>query len=223
MKEIFKTKKGVLTLILIAMSMVMIPMNLLTLIGQPFRIFGNQWLDYGSICLSFIPMLLGDLLAECYGAKKAVIYSSIIYAAQLVMTGVLWLFTLSSGANDFPSFIEIFTQQPQIFIAGVLAYYVGIASNALIMGVGKKVAGDKDNSAKLFARCILSTVVGQLLDNAIFFLIARAPGCGTFIECFDWIEWTTMMFTVTAIEIGYEVILFPLTKTLTKRISRLEE
>ena len=81
LKNLFNTKKGVLIILIIVYSILMPYLTIMTL---KYPSFANGWIDYGTLCVSFIPMLIGDLLAECYGWKKSVIIASIVYIFQLL-------------------------------------------------------------------------------------------------------------------------------------------
>ena len=156
------------------------------------------------------------------------------------------------GQDGFPvdAYGAIFGQQWSILIGSAVAYYVGIFFNAFIMGKMQKRAQEKgnDNTVKFFARCIISTLVGQLLDNALFFLIAYGWALGdptlmgfpavteeifaedgvTVVAVLHGREilWNYIWQQILAafvIEVGYEIILFPLTKLLTKKVASLLE
>lgn len=236
LKELFTTKKGLLVFLAIVTALVTAYLNLITLKGTPgFWIF-NTGISYGTLLVSFIPMLIGDLLAEVYGWKKSFIISSISYTIALLFVLILWGTTglpgLVFGQEGFPveAYNTIFGQQWSILIGSAIAYYAGVFFNAFIMGKmqQKAITSGNDNGFKFFARCIFSTVIGQLLDNALFFLIAYTPniidpegtGWGT-IE----IVWSYIWQQIVAawiIEVGYEVILFPVTKILTKKVGGLK-
>ena len=93
----------------------------------------------------------------------------------------------------------------------------------------KALESGKDNSGKRFGRFLLSTVVGQTLDNGVFFLIpmlvilavpslqqgALAP--------WSWEYVGIQTAAAFVIEIAYEAIFFPLTNFLTKRVEKLPE
>lgn len=227
-KNLLKTKKGLLVLIVILYSMVMPYLTIMTL---KYPTFANGWIDYGTLCLSFIPMLFGDILAECYGWKKSVIIASVVYAVQLVFIVILQLTTLNGNCIGFGDIEELattgynllFSVQWRITIASAIGYYSGIVMNSFIMGMMKAKRENNDNSVWFFARCIISTIIGQLLDNGLFFILAMAPfGINSSSE----LPWNLLFANIgiaTLLEVGYETILFPLTKITTKFINKLEE
>ena len=95
----------------------------------------------------------------------------------------------------------------------------------------KALESGNDNSKKRFGRFLLSTVVGQTLDNCVFFLIPQLvilmiPSMRSgALYPWDpsWIYFTEQVLAAFVIEIGYEGIFFPLTNFLTKRVEKLPE
>ena len=246
LKELFTTKKGLLVFLAITTALVTAYLNLITLKGTPgFWIF-TTGISYGTLLVSFVPMLVGDLLAEVYGWKKSFIISSVSYTVALFFVLVLWGTTKMPGLvfgqadSEFFKPVEaysiIFGQQPSILIGSAVAYYVGIFFNAFIMGKMQekaKLAGN-DNGFKFFARCILSTVVGQLIDNGLFFMIAYGWALGNptlmgfppVAEGGRQILWDYIWQQILAawvIEVGTEMIIFPLTQLATKAALKLPE
>ena len=236
-KQLFTTKKGLLVFFSIVTALVTAYLNLITLKATPgFWIF-QTGISYGTLLVSFVPMLIGDLLAEVYGWKKSFIISSVSYTVALVFIFILWGTTtlpgLVFGSDGFTlsAYNTIFGQQWSILIGSAIAYYAGIFFNAFIMGKMQKKAKEsgKDTNWKLFARCILSTVVGQLLDNSIFFFIAYMPSIinptangwesNQLVLSYIWQQ----IVAAFVIENLYEIILFPLTKFLRKKILLLPE
>lgn len=236
LKELFTTKKGLLVFLSIVTALVTAYLNLITLKGTPgFWIF-NTGISYGTLLMSFVPMLIGDLLCECYGWKKSFIISSVSYTVALFFVLVLWGTTampgLVFGQEGFPvdAYNTIFGQQWSILIGSALAYYAGIFFNAFVMGKmqQKAVESGTDNNWKFFARCILSTVVGQLIDNGLFFLIAYMPnvidpeGTGWGTSTIVWNYIWQQILAAWVIEVGTEILVFPLTHLLVKKAQKLE-
>lgn len=236
LKELFTTKKGMLVVLSIITALITAYLNIITLKGTPgFWIF-DTGISYGTLLVSFIPMLIGDLLAEVYGWKKSFIISSLSYTVALIFVLILWGTTglpgLVFGTDGFPvdAYNTIFGQQWSILIGSALAYYVGIFFNAFIMGqMQKRAQATGDTRWKFFARCILSTLVGQFLDNALFFLIAYMPnvvdpeGTGWGTAEIVWSYIWQQILAAEIIEVVYEIIIFPLTKFLTKKVNNLKE
>lgn len=230
-KNLFKTKQGILIIASIAYAMVLPYLTIFTL---KYPDFAQGYLDFGTLFLSFIPMLLGDIMAECFGWKKSLLISSVTYALQLFFLLVLYATASIPGAcigfGEVASeatfgYELLFSAQWRITIASACAYYFGIFFNSYIMGWMKDICtkNGTDSSFKLFFRCIFSTVIGQLLDNGLFFVLAMAP---VGIDSSSELPWNLILGNIllaTALEIVYEIILFPLTKKITKTVNNLED
>lgn len=246
-RNLFKSKKGVL--IILAMMSVAISAYLNIITVKSISVFGFN-VSLGTVLVSFIPMITSEIMAEVYGWKKGFVISSVAYTICLAFVLILDLTTKIGftenvyalyGVFEDPSVLDmdmftasyntVFAGTPWIIISSAIAYYLGIFFNCYIMGVLKKRAEEsgKDNKAKLFGRFALSTIVGQSLDNGVFFLIpmivvlinpalhegALAPWSWNYV----------LVQTVAAFigEVAYEIIFFPLTNFLTKRVKALPE
>lgn len=254
LKGLFTTRKGVLIVLAMLTLAICAYLNLITV--KSVTLFNVGWLriSLGTLMVSFIPMITSELMCEIYGWKKGFIISSVAYTVCLLFTIILDLTTrigFSGNVYDIfglmpdvdaiggyvdvngfeASYNTVFQGTYVIIIASAIAYYLGIFFNCFLMGKLQKKAleSGKDNSGKRFGRFLLSTVVGQTLDNGVFFLIpmlvilvvpslkqgALAP----------W-TWEYVLIQTAAafvIEILYEAIFFPLTNFLTKKIEKLPE
>lgn len=222
-KDIFKTKKG----ILIILSMLTLAISAyLNLVTTKSLMIGDFSISFGTVFLSFLPMMVGDIMSECFGWKKGFIISSIAYTICLVFTLIMWGSTYIPGlvfiGEDIMFATEayslIFASSPIILIASAVAYYTGIFFNCYIMGKLKdraEVTGD--NNLKLFGRFISSTVVGQTLDNAIFFIIPMFAGVWNFTYVWQQVA------AAIVIEVVYEIILFAITSRTVKKINKMPE
>lgn len=254
LKNLFTTKKGVLVVLAMITLAICAYLNIITV--KSVTLFNNSLLrvSLGTLMVSFIPMITSEIMCEVYGWKKGFIISSAAYTICLIFTIILDLTTRvgfngnvydifglmpdldAIGAyvdvNGFESaYNTVFTGSYVIIIASAIAYYVGIFFNCFIMGRMQKKAleSGKDNAGKRFGRFLLSTVVGQTLDNGVFFLIpmlvilafpslqqgALAP--------WSWEYVGIQTAAAFVIEIAYEAIFFPLTNFLTKKVEKLPE
>lgn len=224
-RDIFRTKKGVLIILSMLTIAISAYLNLITIKNV---MIGNFAVSFGTLFISFLPMITSELMAECFGWKKGFVISSIAYTICLIFTLILWGTTLIPGEvfpgeGDFTFFATdayntLFAGQWQLIFASAVAYYVGIFFNCYIMGKLKDRAEQiGDSRLKLFGRLLLSTVVGQTLDNFLFFIIPMMFGLWGFT--YVWQQ------TVAAlvIEIVYEAVFFFLTAYLVKKINNMPE
>ena len=104
------------------------------------------------------------------------------------------------------AFATILGTTPRIAIASFIAYITGSLMNSKIMeGLKKKYNNN------LFFRAISSTIVGQFIDNMLFSVIA-------FIGILPMQTIISMIVGGTIFEIIYEIIFYPITKALIKKI-----
>ena len=115
--------------------------------------------------------IFGDVLTEVYGYKESrkVIWTGLamlvimvinIYLIGLLPSETSWVFQ-----SDFNN---ILMMMPRIVLASMVAYFAGEYSNSVILSKLKVLT--KGNH--LWLRTIGSTLVGQLLDSALFVFIA---------------------------------------------------
>ena len=258
LKDLFRTRKGVLIVLSMVTLAICAYLNIITVKSLDLNAMiagtGNHFdwfkVSLGTLMVSFIPMITSEIMCEVYGWKKGFIISSVAYTVCLLFTIILDLTTRVGSSNqvyalygvfDDPSVLDmdlfeasyntVFAGSYVIIIASAIAYYLGIFFNCFIMGKMQKKAQESgtDNSAKRFGRFLLSTVVGQTLDNGVFFLIPMLvilmfPSMknGALDPwCWEYVGFQTAAAFV--IEIAYEAIFFPLTNFLTKKVEKLPE
>ena len=222
-RDVFKTKKGVLIILSMLTLAISAYLNLITV--KSFMM-GDFAISFGTVLLSFLPMITSELMAECFGWKKGFIISSIAYTICLIFTCIMWGSTYLPGlvfvGNDLDfatdAYNLLFASTPVILIASAIAYYIGIFFNCFILGKMKESAEKSgDSKFKLFGRFAISTAIGQTLDNAIFFLIPMFFGLWNFT--YVW-QQTVAAFVI---EVILEIIFFAITAHLVKVINKMPE
>lgn len=161
-----------------------------------------------------ITYIVGDIIAEVYGYKKArfVIILGFICNAFMVLFFALAIAlpSASTWANQ-EAFATILGTTPRMFIASLSAFLLGSLSNAYIMDVIKKLTKGK----KLWMRTIGSTIVGEALDTVVFVLIAFTGSVPS-----------SVIFTMIACQfvwkVSYEIIATPLTYVAINKYKKLE-
>lgn len=166
------------------------------------------------ILVSPIVFIIQDIIAELYGYKDA--KRMVLLGFLMNFIGVL-LFTLAiklpSSAFWFnqEAFSSILGTTLRISIASFTAYIIGSLTNSGIM-VWLKNKFPKS----LFVRAISSTIVGQLLDNALFATIA-------FLGVLPTSAIISMIIGGTIFEVLYEIIFYPITKISIKHCKKYIE
>ena len=130
----------------------------------PFQLAGGTFL----FPLSYI---FGDILTEVYGYKSS---------RRVIWTGFFWLFvtaiTLAIVDSTPPaqgwelqsSFHAILGQTPRIVIASLCGFLAGEFSNSFVLAKMKIWTQGRF----LWARTIGSTIAGEIIDTAVFSIIA---------------------------------------------------
>lgn len=153
------------------------------------------------VLVSPIVFMAQDVESEIYGYKHARTMILLAYLMNFIFTLLVTLaihITPSVAYANQQAFSTIFSTTWRITLASFAAYTVGSLVNAKIMTVRKERHG-------LFYRAIFSTIIGQLLDNAIFCF-------GAFLGVLPINAIIMMVVGATIWETLYEIVLFPVTK-----------
>ena len=161
-----------------------------------------------------ITYILGDVIAEVYGFKKArlvIILGFLCNAFMVIYFQIAIQLPSSETWNLQECFKSILATTPRMFVASLSAYLVGSLSNAYVMQMIKKITGEK----KLWMRTIGSTIVGEFLDTLFFATIA-------FIGILSLNELATMIICQFVWKVSYEIISTPVTYYVIKKFKRIE-
>lgn len=162
------------------------------------------------VLVSPLVFIAHDVESEVFGYKQTAKMIWLAYVMSFIFTALVNIAIVLPPSVSFAgqeAFANTFATTARISFASFLAYIAGSLANAKIMTVGKERHG-------LFFRAMASTVVGQLLDNAIFVFAA-------FLGALPMSALVMMIAGATVWEILYEVLLFPLTKRTIKVIQAL--
>jgi uncharacterized integral membrane protein (TIGR00697 family) len=161
-----------------------------------------------------ITYIMGDVIAEVYGFKKAKLVIFIGFLCNAFMVLYFQIAIKLPSANTWKlqeSFEAILSTTPRMFIASLSAYLIGSLSNAYIMQVIKKITKGKH----LWIRTIGSTIVGEFLDTIIFSTIA-------FVGNIPFNVLVTMMVCQFLWKVLYETISTPVTYYVIKKFKTIE-
>src|SRR5215469_9480491 len=115
--------------------------------------------------------LIGDILTEVYGYGQArrVIWISIFCSiAGSALAGLQLLVPAAAFFDADGAFQTIFSPSFKIAIAGLVAFFVGDICNSYVLAKMKIW----DRGKRLWARFVLSTVVGEGANTVLFYGIA---------------------------------------------------
>ena len=156
--------------------------------------------------------IVNDILAEIYGFRKArrVIFLGFIMNLLAV---ILYAIAIALPAPVFfegsEAFRLVLSNSPRVLLASFTAYLFGSILNAYVMTYLK------DKAEKyLFIRCIASTICGEGLDAILFITIA-------FYNTMPITALIIMIISQAAFKTVYEIITYPVTKSVINYIKRL--
>ncbi|MDD2595664.1 MAG: queuosine precursor transporter [Bacteroidales bacterium] len=161
-----------------------------------------------------ISYIINDCIAEVWGFGKA----KLIIWCGFAMNFIVMAFYAVAVALPAAPFWEggehfnyIFGLAPRIVVASLCAFLLGSFLNAYVMSRMKILQKGKGFSI----RAIVSTLVGETADSAVFFPIA-------FGGLVTWKELLIMALTQIVLKSMYEVVILPITIQVVKSIKQHE-
>jgi uncharacterized integral membrane protein (TIGR00697 family) len=167
-----------------------------------------------------ISYIFGDILTEVYGYKRSrrVIWTG--FGALALSAFVFW------GVQNLPgeatwqgyagddAYVAILGGMSSggIVLASLTAYWLGEFSNSFVLAKMKVLTEGR----WLWTRTIGSTLVGELVDSAMFIAIASLFGV------FPWSLFVTLAFTNYILKTVTEAILTPVTYWIVNSLKRVE-
>ena len=157
--------------------------------------------------------IVNDVMAEIYGFKKATRIILLGFALNLLAV-VAYSIAIALPAPAFAAegaaaFALTLGSTWRVLIASFAAYLVGSLVNAGVM-----VRMKERLQEHLMLRCVLSTLLGEGIDAIIFITIAFA---GTM----PWESLLIMIAAQAAFKTLFEVVFYPLTRVVIKKVERL--
>ena len=144
-----------------------------------------------------VSYLIGDVLTEVYGYRRARAVIWLGFLCNLLAVGAIWVGGLLPAApfwkeND-AAYQTILGYAPRLLLASFTAYLVGEFANSMVLARLKLATKGR----WLWTRTIGSTVVGQALDSAVFITIAFA-GQAPDLWGLMWVQWLAKVVWETA-------------------------
>jgi uncharacterized integral membrane protein (TIGR00697 family) len=180
----------------------------------------------GALRLSFdagtlvfpISYIFGDVLTEVYGYKYSRRVIWVGFLASALMGGFVWLVGVLPGESEWSNRVGqsaydlVLGSMSGLVVASVLAYLAGEFCNSYVLAKMKILTGGR----WLWMRTIGSTLIGQLLDTFIFFVVAA------FLGVFPVTLLPSLMVTNYLFKVGIEVILTPVTLVIVQALKHVE-
>jgi uncharacterized integral membrane protein (TIGR00697 family) len=170
---------------------------------------------FGAGALLFpVCLILGDIITEVYGFKRArsvILTSLLCFFFYAVVSQVVITLPPAPQWKHQEAFAAIFSFAPRVFVAGALAYLIGEISNSFVMSRMKTHSGGQH----FFARALLSTIVGELLNSAVFFTIV-------FWGKFEFSVIVSAIVNGTILKTAIEILVLPLTQAIVSKLKHAE-
>src|SRR5271163_4835063 len=163
-----------------------------------------------------ISYIFGDILTEVYGYgrdRRAVWAGFAALAFASLMATVVVHLPASAASRDNQGAVEaIFGNTPRIIVASIMAFSCGSFVNSYVLAKMKIWTQGR----WLWTRIIGSTLCGELVDSAIFYLVA-------FFGLMPWPHLLLIMFTQYGLKSGWEIVAAPLTYRVVAFLKRAEQ
>lgn len=211
-KSTSTSKDAAQTVIVVLFVAVLLISNLVStkLVGIPGI---NIIIDGGTILFPFA-YILGDVITEVYGFRKARLAILCGFMSMIIMSLVVFIVQVAPPSQEWGNQVAyetILGIVPRIAIGSLAAYLVGEILNSYVMARMKVASQGKC----LWMRAIGSTVVAALVDTAIFSTVA-------FYGVISLDSLLELMVTVYTIKILVEVRVLPITYKIVRFLKRLE-
>jgi queuosine precursor transporter len=167
-----------------------------------------------------VSYIFGDILTEVYGYKRSrrVIWTG--FAALALSALTFWIIQRLPGEATWQEYagdkayaaILGGMSSGGIVLASLAAYWLGEFSNSFVLAKMKILTRGR----WLWTRTIGSTLVGQLVDSAVFIAIASLYGI------FPWSLFVTLALTNYLLKTATEALLTPLTYAVVTFLKRAE-
>jgi uncharacterized integral membrane protein (TIGR00697 family) len=176
----------------------------------------SVWGTAVSVTVLYFPCtyLLGDVLTEVYGHRAArrvawwCLVASVI--SGCVYQGVLSIPSIDPDGRQV-AYGEVLGAVPRTLFGGWLALWSGMTLNNYVMAKLKVLTGGRH----LWLRAMGSTIAGELLNTAIFYLVALT-GILTLPQL------ASAILIGSAIKIGVEGLMLPITYRVVALLTELE-
>lgn len=193
--------------------------------GPSVEVAGLQLLPIitdGGAILFPLTYILGDVLAEVYGLRRANRAILVGFVLALVMSLTFLAVDAAPPAADWPNqeaWHAVLGFVPRIVVASLLGYLAGQLLNALVLVRIKQRWG----AGRLWVRLIGSTVVGEFADTLVFCLVAFGP-LGNILggESIPWPALLNYIAVGWLYKVAVEVVLLPLTYRVIAAVRRRE-
>lgn len=170
----------------------------------------------GAVIIFPITYILSDLFSEVYGYEWSRKTCYTAFAMNLLMVAIFSIVIITPAPSYWQNqeaFATVLGNTPRMLFASLAGFVAGDFMNDKVF---KKMKNKHQSELKGFeSRAILSSLIGEVIDSAIFIPIA-------FIGQMPFKTMVIMGITQVTLKIAYETIILPLTKYCCKRAKQYE-
>jgi uncharacterized integral membrane protein (TIGR00697 family) len=186
-----------------------------------FSLFGVRMAFDGGTLLFPVSYIFGDVLTEVYGYRRSrrVIWTGFIcLALSALVLAVVRLLPGEATWQEYAgqaAYVAILGGMSSggIVLASLGGYWSGEFSNSFIMAKMKLLTKGR----WLWMRTIGSTIVGELVDTAVFVVVASLFGV------FPWSLFVTLVLTNYIFKCTVEALMTPVTYAVVNWLKRVEK
>jgi hypothetical protein len=190
------------------------------IVDLKFSVFGVPMAFDGGTLLFPLSYIFGDILTEVYGYKRSRRVIWVGFFCLALAAGVFALVGMLPGESTWQGYagdaayaaILGGMSSGGIVLGSLAGYWSGEFTNSFVLAKMKILM----NGRHLWARTIGSTLVGELVDSAVFIVIASAFGV------FPWSLFLTLVLTNYLFKCAVEALMTPATYAVVNRLKRAE-
>lgn len=180
--------------------------------GKIILVFGTGV----SVTVLYFPFvyIISDILTEVYGyaVARTVLWYTVLAS---VLAGIVYQLAVAVPAAPFfdggESYATVFGIVPRVLVGGWLAVFAGDISNNYVLARMKVVTRGR----WLWTRTIGSTIVGQLVNTSVFYLVALSG----VLPAANLVQAVLLGW---ALKTGVEVLMTPVTYAVVSYVKRVE-
>lgn len=175
------------------------------------------WTMTGAIFIFPITYILSDIFSEVYGYRWSRVTCYLAFSMNLLMVSVFQLVIATPAPEFWPNqaaFETVLSSTPRVLLASSLGMLVGDFVNDRIFRRMK--AFHKKEHKGFGGRAIFSSFGGEVADSALFIPIA-------FLGTMPIEQMIVMGCLQVLLKVAYELIIFPATNILCKKIKKAEQ
>lgn len=184
-----------------------------TAAGKTFDINGWTWTT--AFIVFPLVYIINDVLAEVYGFKttrKIVVLGFAVNFLAVIAYQLMLAIPGSAVFDQQSAFETVLSTTPRATCASFAGYLTGSTLNASIMQKMHDMHGEKH----LMARCVTSTLFGEVTDAAVF-------NFGMWLGILPVSVIITTVVTYGLGKVLYEIVMYPVTRLIINKVKATED